>query len=698
MAFAQQADQDSAGLAEVVVTAQRKQERLQDVPISVNSLNQSQLEARGVSDLSINALNLISPAVTGQLLVGRQSYYIRGVGTNQPGNSSESSVATYIDGVYTGNSIASSYTFNNIERIEILKGPQGTLFGRNTTGGVVQIVTTDPSLDHSVLNAKLGYGNYQTINGAFYGSIPISSAFAADFAAVVDDRREGTGYNYTIGKRIYEGWSDGFRSKLLFQPSEDTKFVLSADDESFRNSDGQQRHPNGLCDIFGYCNVQKTGYDNGSGTFPKYWGDGWGVALHASHNFGFATLQNITSYHHDNFHLDIDFDTGPSPFANFAAHNGQNLWTEELRLESPVESRFNWTAGVFFMHRLAFDLPDNAGINGAAIFGPALYNRLELINHTNSYAPFVQATYEVLPKLKLTGGLRFTAEKQDDASTNFTALGPVISPYQTLSYNRLTWRFAADYEFVPDVHGYVSYNRGLKAGGFNQAATPYPPYKPEILDDYEIGLKSELFDRRLRVNLAGYYYNYKDVQETAYPAAGAQEVYNAASATIKGIDGDVDVAVTRNLTLSAGFTALWSKVTSFNGLASTNLEGGGDNVFFNPVGNPLPFASPFVANLTAEYRLPPTPIGDFSGSATFSYNDGYPSDLSTQQYARFPSYKLLNSTISWTSAGDGRYGIDLWAKNLTNAYYFVTLTPIFSGVLEIPADPRTYGVNFKLKF
>ncbi len=685
----------AAGVADIVVTAQHREQRLQDVPIAIDTLDATQLEARGIRDLTANSLNQVSPSLTGQFLTGRQSYFIRGVGTNAAENAAEPSVALYVDGVYMGNGAGNQYEFNNIERIEILKGPQGTLFGRNTTGGVIQVVTKKPSLEEPVLEARAGYGNFETYAGAFYASMPVSNTLAVDFSVNYKDRTEGYGYNYVRDERINEGWSLGLRSKIRFAPTDRTEIILTGDYSEFDNNNSQQQHVDGTCDIFGYCTNQISGFDSFTDAPRFFRGSGKGVSAHMTQEEDFATFESITSYRRDELELFGDLDITPFPIATTGSHSGQKLFTQELRVSgsSNSNSGFDWMFGVFYMNRSSVPLPDNLAIFAPALLGPAMFQNSTTDISVRSIAPFAQVTYEVVPNIELTAGLRFTMEEAESDQTVVTALGTTVYPHQTTSFNEFTWRLAANYEFAPDIHIYLSYNRGLKSGGFNQAIEPYPPYRPEILDAYEIGLKSQLLDNRIRLNLAGFYYDYKDIQQNGYPGIGTQVAYNAAAAEIYGIDGSIDIAVTDNLTISSGFAILDSKFTEFEGLAPTFTQSG-TALLIDPTGNSLPFASPFVSNITANYNLP-TDIGDFSATATYTYNDGYAADVSDRPTARFPSYDLLSATVGWTSS-NGRFGIDLWGKNLLDSYYLSTLTTIFLGDFIVPAEPRTYGFTLHL--
>lgn len=206
---------EDQGLTEIVVTAQRREERLQSVPVSVSVVTSGALAAQGITTLSVSDLSRAVPALSGQSITGKSLYFLRGVGSSSSSLVNEPSVAFYMDGVYLGYAQSNATDFNNIERIEVLKGPQGTLFGRNASGGVVQIITKDPSLTKSSVSADIGYANYQTVRASVYASTPITDSVAVNLAGTYRDQGDGWGRNKNLNKDVYKGWSYGVRGKVL---------------------------------------------------------------------------------------------------------------------------------------------------------------------------------------------------------------------------------------------------------------------------------------------------------------------------------------------------------------------------------------------------------------------------------------------------------------------------------------------------
>ncbi len=224
---------ESTGLEEIVVTAQRRSESLQSVPIAVSAVTGAQLEARGLND--IVSLSTAIPSLMISIDGNSATVFLRGVGSNAGNPNDEPSVATYVDGIYYPNPNATVFSFNNIERIEVLKGPQGTLFGRNATGGVIQIVTRDPTQDPT-LEATVGYGNFNTVKSSVYAAGGLTSGVALSVAAIYSDQGSGFGHDIDTGEETGKYDSKGVRAKLLLNPSDTTEIHIGADYEQDFNT------------------------------------------------------------------------------------------------------------------------------------------------------------------------------------------------------------------------------------------------------------------------------------------------------------------------------------------------------------------------------------------------------------------------------------------------------------------------------
>ncbi|MET0988007.1 MAG: TonB-dependent receptor, partial [Steroidobacteraceae bacterium] len=292
-------------------------------------------------------------------------------------------------------------------------------------------------------------------------------------------------------------------------------------------------------------------------------------------------------------------------------------------------------------------------------------------------------------------GGRYTDEEQKFVDLEFFGF-PAPGPDKR-GFEKWTWRAALDYAFTPDIHSYVSFNRGVKGGGFDLLDPTSPGFDPEVLDAYEVGLKTQLLDHRLRLNASYFYYDYKNIQVQVVGANGAGIISttNAAAATIKGLDVDFQFLPIEYLTLSGGFAWIKGEYDKFPATVSyfaSPLDGPPQSI--DASGNDTIRTPEFTGNLTAEYRIQSS-MGEFPLSVTVSNNDGY--FFGADNRMKQDGYTLLNAAIGWTAA-DERYGVTLWGRNLTDEYYLNQGVPTGTGDLVEPAAPRTYGVTFRAKF
>jgi iron complex outermembrane receptor protein len=682
------------GLDEIVVTAQRKVERLQDVPIAVNVLSGDALAAMGA--VESKQLGVMVPALDFGFQGSAGLPYLRGVGSNAANPNDEPSVAMYIDGVYLSAPFINLMNFNNIERIEVLKGPQGTLFGRNATGGVIQVITRQPQHDASV-EGSIGYANYDTTSASLYATGGITDWLAADIALQYDNQNEGWGKNLVVGGDANLSKSHSIRTKFLFTPGDNTRILLSGD---YTDRDGiavEYRLPDGVVGADGsvsppgrYDTVTNIQLDNyGRNRNTAYTAGG---SLRIEHEMSWGQLVSISAYRHASGCLCVDTDGVASQVTDGILPMDMEMKTQEFQLMAPPNSSVDWLVGMFLYENTA--KYENAKIAGSDI-GP-FYVQPYGKQNTQSGSLYAQATFPVWTDTKLTTGLRYTKEEQKFySSISIPEIGVVIpSPKAERDMDEPTWRIALDHAFTPDVHAYISYNRGIKSGGFDLLTAGSQGYEPEILDAYELGVKSELLDRRLRFNASAFYYDYQDIQVQAIPQFTV-ETTNAAKATIKGFDVDFQAAVTRNLTLSGGFAVLDTKYDDYRTAVlfpASRLEG--PPTRFDASGNETVHAPDFTGTFSAEYVVA-SAIGEIKLSATYYYNDGfwYAADNRFKQ----DSYDLINASAKWTSLS-GTYSVQVWGRNLGDTYYYSGGVPTGFGDLITPAPPRTYGITLSARF
>jgi iron complex outermembrane recepter protein len=702
-------------LTEITVTAQRRSENLQNVPIAMTALSADQLAKSGVQ--STTELGEVTPGLTVVNQNGDILPHIRGVGTTLFGAGVENSIATYVDGVYIASQAGSLLTLNNIAQVEVLKGPQGTLYGRNATGGLIQITTKDPQSTLSG-DASLSYGNYQTSVGQLYVTGPIvADKLAADLAVSATTQGEGYGTNLYNGQEVYKTDHDiAARSKWLFTPSDGTTVRLIGDYEDIA---GSQYSTHGIAP------GTKSGFGGGSGpAIPNYDVDaayqpynsikGGGISLRIDQNVGFGQLSSISAYRSDKSLEDFSV---PAPFTlqDFVINIAESQLTQEFQLTSTQGGPLQWVIGAYYLHDDSDEDP------ATTIFGVPLQKALGVPASTSVYADEItssgsvygQSTLAITPVDHLTLGFRYTDEKRSLVATEVAELGngltvyPLAPPHASplvppaaltpsRTFTAPTWRFSYDHRFSDELLGYVSYNRGFKSGGFNASDPTQGAYQPETLDAYEIGLKTDLWERRLRLDTSAYYYHYKDIQVADF-VDGSIAYYNGAVAEIYGLDVDLKALVTENLTSTAGASYIHDRYTNFPDAQfyTPNLVAGGNTLTTQSAAdNRLPLTPDETFNLSGDYRYP-LPSGSLSLNVTYYYSTRYvfaPDNILHQ-----PAYNLVNTAISWTAPGD-RFIASLWGKNLSNTVVADGYLASPFGTLSNFGPPRTYGAKVEVKF
>ena len=700
---------------EVVVTAQRREQRLQDVPISVTAVTGSVAAAAGVT--STSSLTSIVPS----LQFSRQSGnggapFIRGVGSTSAAPGNEPPVAVYIDDVYIGAPSATVMGLNNLDQIEVLKGPQGTLFGRNATGGVISFRTRRPS-EIPEADASVGYGNYNTVDGNFYATSGIAPNLAANIAFNYHDQGDGYGHDINTGTDVYKSRYYSVRSEALWRPTDATSLRLSADMDHYWGDSGLN------------VSIFPGTVSTGGQTYPGRYNstqvppdqahtNDYGFSARFDQDLGVVRLASITAYRYSflNFSIDSDGSVANIIYSNLTSkfHNV----SEEVQLLSPTNSKLQWIAGAFYYSAVGA-LPDlyQTGTSVAAFGGRT---DLESSQTVQTYAGFVDANYEILPDTRLTGGLRYTTDRFGLSADKEEASGALLPGFPLTagaSFSKLTYRAVLDHHFTPDLMVFASTSRGFKSGGYNLqtptlvvggVTTVAPPVAPEVLDAYEIGLKAQLFDRRLQLNPSLFLYNYNNMQVTVLGTSSSSTI-NAAAARMQGFDLDFDARVTSQFELTGGLEALDAHFVRFpNGPiyvpqpavctptphTTGPLTGGNLTCAADLSGRSTPRSPKFTASLNAIYKVP-TSIGTLTFTGTVYHNSGFTWDAEAR--LRQPEYTTLNARAAWKSINE-RYELSLWAKNLSNAYYFDYVSASPTRDSGQPAMPRSYGVTIGLHF
>jgi iron complex outermembrane receptor protein len=737
---AQSAPAEEPILSEITVTAQRREELLQNVPIAVTAVTEDTLDKLGIADTS--DLKALVPSLNFSTAIGGLGLpRIRGVGSTGQGPGVENPVATYIDGVYIGSSIGALTSLSDIQQVAVLKGPQGTLFGRNATGGLIQITTKIPSHEFTG-DLQATAGNYGTYGGNAYLSGGLSQNTAASIAFKYENRQDGFGVNTVTGHEILDQESYSGRAKLLWDLGDSTTITLSGDISHLKSANPAFRSlsPN----VLGHLAAGGS-RDITADVDPALKVDQHGGSIEIRHHFDGVELMSLSAYRHMKFYTKFDpddtieaewaFIPNANSFAGAGFAHGYVIentelaeqFTQEFQLLSSIEGAFKWVAGAFYMNAegsyepaKTFTAALTAG-NPAFFVPPGSYTSLSVKQTLDSYAAYAQGTYSFTSATNLTTGVRYTSDKREmsgirndvnPAGVPFPVQQPPkgIEEHYSDTFPRATWRLSLDHHLSETLMGYVSYNRGYRSAAYVVGNvglnTPLSNkvLKPEIVDAYELGLKSDMFNRRVRLNAAAYYYDQENVQVMQI-ISGVQNIYNADGARIYGVDADLTALLTERLTLTSGINFTHARYTDFkNAVISTpqpvvgcpaGTNFGGNCLTIGDVsGKRLQNVPDWTANVGLSYEIP-SAVGRFSIAANFYYNDGWAADADNR--VRQKSYELLDGSVTWRSQND-TVSVSVWGKNLTDQFYFQQLGASNFGDNGVQSAPRTYGITFGLHF
>lgn len=723
------ATSDESG--DIIVTAQKRSERLQDVPLSVQAITPAILAKTGAE--TTQSLQNLVPGLSVSDNVSGFKPFLRGVGSATSAAGNENSVSTYIDNIYLASMNAGLLNLSSIEAIEVLKGPQGTLFGRNATGGVINIRTRKPTQEFSG-EGTLKYGNYKTLIASGYVTGGLTENLAADLAVYYRDQGDGYGHNLHTGSEVNKDRSFTVRSKILFTPTSVDTVTLAADyshvkssGNTYRPVPGSNVHnwdPNAIpvpTYSGAYFFPENGGYwDVDLATDPRFKQWAWGVSLTYEHEFSWATLSSFTAYRES----EVDQAWNSVPLPTNAAYAGwiqpEDQFSQEFQLSSLPSSPVKWILGAYYLKaHVQYDPFFISGLS-ASFQGAPSQTQFRMKQTIESPALYGQVTapIEALGDTNVTAGLRYTKDKR--SIVGHTEIipqpqpnAPVVDPSGILfippagltdaskKYSTFTWRLGIDHHVTPDTMIYATYNRGFKAGSYNSIPPGGPtatPTNPEYLDAYEIGIKNTLFGGKLTANVSAFYYDYKDLQVTLFNGFSAQTV-NAAAARIKGIDVDLTARVTRELTLSFGGEFLDHKFVDYPAgpILAPGPDGGVIRTFGDLSGKRLPYTANTSITAGADYRAPIS-IGTFEAAANFNYNSGYsfePSDAVPR-----PSFIDLSGSIGLT-LNNKTTNISIYGRNITNEHApKIAITggnP--GGYYEVQyRPPRTYGVSLSQRF
>jgi iron complex outermembrane receptor protein len=675
-------------LAEVIVTAQKREEDLQKTPIAISAFSGPALEDQGIGNLT--ELPQLVPnflSVAGGIgIASSASYAIRGIGQTGYTPASEAGVGTYVDGVYVARITGGALDLADIERVEVLRGPQGTLFGRNTVGGAVNIITMKPNLmgfDGKVdLSAGLYTGGSEPMGSARASfNVPLSDSVAMRITAL-GRHSDGWGENNApLRHGEHLGAEDVVSGKatLLYQPSETFDLTLSADKFQRRGTAAppiQIAGPLALPEEPLRASLDAASTDDINV---------WGASITANWTPGVVKLKSISAYRAQDGVTAGDADGSVAPSISAYSLYKQDQISQEFQLSGDqFGDRIYWLLGAYFFtengHFLQF--ANSYGVPFA----------FDVDNKTISYAAFSQATAKLTQRLRLTLGMRYTTEtKEIDAMT--TGAGQVLLPqsHAQKGAHATTPKVGLDFQISDQVLTYVSYTRGFRSGGFvalpTSPAALATPFEPETNSSYEIGLKSELFERRVRLNVAAFYSAYNDIQVNALTFINGviiPVVANAAKADLKGLEFDGQWQASRGLSL-------------FGSLGLLDNDGLESKPGFTvATGGTLPQSSRVNSALGFDYQVPGSPHG-LSFGADWSHRSSYYFDIANSKDSIGNAYDLFNARVKMQPEG-ARWSMALSGKNLGDKRYRLAGLSAPGIAVVAVAPTRSVGLDFDYRF
>jgi iron complex outermembrane receptor protein len=755
------ADADQSGVGEITVTARYRTESVQKVPIGITTIPAETLAKQGAFNIKQVVQQL--PSLNIQGFSGRnQTITIRGIGTNAGGTNDglEQGVGIYVDGVYRPRTGSVITDLIDTESVQLLRGPQGTLFGKNTVAGAIDIRTREPVFAPEA-RAEFTYGNHEYLRGyaSLNSTIGDTIAFRVSYLRT---QRQGLIYNTTYDEHWDNLDNHSGRGDLIWKPTSDFKLRVIADysiqkgDMGFYSVSGvlPTTLANGT-EVRGfYRRAADVGYtpiaidpfarrvDIDSSQYDKM--PSWGVQARADWALpGGTTLTSITAYRNWKWIPNYDGDQiGANIIQESVVITDQQQFSQELRIASSGERTIDYTGGLYYFWQEADDVsyqrygrdasvwlttPNNGSQTAAASGLPvAALNNLEAFAHvvpaTKSYAAYGQATWNITPAFRLTGGLRYTYEhksglydayagvniaplssfapaQQAAIAARRAALAPTSSYTATKNTSNLSGTVIAAYDMSPDVHSYASYSRGYKSPGINLVARANGIdifVKPEKVDSYEVGLKSRLFGGKAEINLAAFWIddnNYQANFTNTNVTPNVSYITNVGKVRSRGVEFDARANPFDGLTVTAAGTYNDAYYVSYRGASAQYLTSYQTTVDLS--GRTASGAPKWSLTGTAEYTRSVGSVDVFAGGDA-SYRSGYYAAVNLDPFSYVPGYSLFGIHAGIRQP-DSRWDVSLWVRNLANKNYFNTkaINAQIGVINAALGEPRTFGLTLR---
>jgi iron complex outermembrane recepter protein len=821
-ALAQETAQEaSQGLGDIIVTARKFEENLQTTPVAVTALSAETIEAQSANNIGDSAqfipnVSFNQGAATSGGAMNAE-IYIRGVGQSDFLITVDPGVGLYVDGVYFARATGNVLDLLDIERLEVLRGPQGTLFGKNTIGGAFNFVSKKPNFNEIEGYGKATTGRFNRIDVQAVANLPLSDNAAIRISGITKNR---DGFTKRVVAGDTQGDEDSLagRAQLLWQPTDALSIDIAVDGTRKREQ-GANTTVFFVSPVYQVCGavngVGGTPYlacpDGSAGTPAQnllgLWAgftgnalptpnrntpftnsgtgsnlsnlDNWGVSGTLTYDLENVSIKSITAYRDLKARFGRDGDNGPTSYIDTQQVTKQDQFSQEFQFTGQaLDDRLNWLVGLFYFKEEATDdnvvrlapglyqalenlpgqfagpgnplLPCPAPLSAGPNAFPVILQSFGCMNNpanigfdldflpfteisTKSYAAFTQMSYKITEALSVTLGLRYTKEKKRNgilqvrAQSGFRVIGvggervtypglfsgfdangapipipdgfrcvprDVCDPVQVKnSYDDWSPRVGLDYKINDDFFVYALVSKGFKAGGFNGRPTDeggVSSFDPETLWSYEVGLKSEFLDNRVRLNVAGFYNDYKDIQLTSIEANSANQlivaVRNAGKAEMYGVEAEMTALLAEGFRVNGSVGYLHNK---FKEVPVTL-----------PITIQLQKAPEWTASFGAQYEVFYEGVGKFLLRGDMNYRSSYFTDTNNTPEIKQGGYALVNARLAWTSEND-MFEIAVFGTNLTDKRYIVTANSSLDsfGTAEgVVGRPREWGLSGTIKF
>ena len=675
-------------LENIVVTAQRREEELQKVPVAITTLSAKDLEQkqiRRLDDMKFEIPNVVVEPATGTSSAAK--IFMRGVGTDESLFSADPSVAIYIDDVYIPRVTGALFDMFDITRVEVLRGPQGTLYGRNAPGGAIRYVTAKPT-GAEKFEIEGRAGNFHRLDVRASVSTKLADGVDATFG-VMSKARDGYLKNLTNGDVVNDEQIYGARGSLGFNIGS-TRVTVAGD--ILRQRSGPQ-YASGVLDPAAAVRFGRP-VNNADGdlltiqsNLPAGTGrndlDQSGFSVVTSTDFASLEWRNIVAYRKMDNTLYIDLDGTNATGFHLFQDQRQSQTSYESQLISTGKGPLSWTAGAFFLTE------QNDQPTRQDIFATGATNTLA--QTVKATAVYGQADYRFSPVWKMTAGIRSSHESKDFSIISVRTTGvEAFRVAKSDSWNNTDWKLGLDAQLTREVLGYVSASTGFKSGGYNGRAgsiAAFTTLKPETVRSYEIGLKTTMADGKWRFNINYFKNDYKDLQLTAFDANGVSNLTNASSAELKGFELETVAQITSNWQINAHLGTLDGKYKNYSAVNNGTFSG-----------KALKQAPKQQYGIGTNYRIR-LEGGNVNINAGIKHVGDHYQNLATSEVIKTNAYSLVDGRVAYDAKG-GKWSVALWGKNLNNKLYYTGAFDISAlGIADAYINvPRTYGVDLRYRF